>query len=256
MFAPLDPFNAPLHVGADCAYVDRFAYGHVLDDDARSVPIVATTPDATPFHSTFAAGAGGAAWLLCFGFMGVRRRLARSRKRDAARGMWQRSTCEVRRISLGFDWSARAALQRQLLAAERELDLTTADGMYAAAQQTAALLQGALPAAQYASWESARHLPAHAQGALDHLDTRLRGRFSELLTGDANGLKTSGAKAHAEEGRGFVVVSVRARRPSTPRRRTVNISSRPSRRDAAASGWSRPSSAAAVAERISSTEIA
>ncbi len=37
----------------------------------------------------------------------------------------------------------------------------------------------------------------------------------------------------------FVHVSVRVRRSPTPRRRTVNISSSPSRNDAAASGWSR-----------------
>jgi RNA polymerase subunit RPABC4/transcription elongation factor Spt4 len=167
------------------------------------------SPDATPFHSVFAASAGGAAWLLCLGFMLVRRRVTRSRaEADAARA-WRRSTCEVRRVSLGFDWTARAALQQQLNAAEQEFDLSTARGMHAAALQTVALLQGALDAARYASWESARHQPAHAQDALDHLDTRLRGRFSELLTAErANATNASGPQPHSEEGRGFVVVSV------------------------------------------------
>jgi hypothetical protein len=42
----------------------------------------------------------------------------------------------------------------------------------------------------------------------------------------------------------LVLVSVFESRPDTPRRRTVNMSSRPSQSEAAASGWSRSSSTA------------
>jgi hypothetical protein len=92
-----------------------------------------------------------------------------------------------------------------------------------------------------------RHLPTALQPANDRSASSMPAATQRFFIRPSRQRLTLPIVVRATEiidSMALVVVRLRARRPSMPRRRTVNMSVRPSRSEPAASGWSRSSSAA------------
>ncbi len=129
--------------------------------------------------------------------------------------------CEVRRVSLAFDWTERARLQRALDALARR-DTSTAQGMYAAARQTITLLGRSIDAARYATISRQIVGAQRAEKRFFTLCQELESRYRYDRT---KGGREKRFEAKSEEGEGLVVVSfvVGSTRPigDVPRRYTT-----------------------------------
>jgi hypothetical protein len=116
---------------------------------------------------------------------------------------------QARKVSLAFDWTARATLQSELRAMSQRLDMRGRPGLHAGAQQVAALLTRHGSAARYATWELSG---ADARGWFQRRVNDLRSRFQTDRVRNAGGQQLgAGTHAHvarADEGEGLVVVSV------------------------------------------------
>lgn len=131
--------------------------------------------------------------------------IGRWRESDRTPGAGQSTACEVRRISLAFDWTERARLQAALDALARR-DTRTAQGMHAAARQTVALLRRAIGGARHAA-VSRELIPAkRAEKRFFTVCQKLESRYRYDRTKAGGRAKSFEAKA--EEGAGFVVVSL------------------------------------------------
>ncbi|MBX3268987.1 MAG: DUF1517 domain-containing protein [Sandaracinaceae bacterium] len=120
----------------------------------------------------------------------------------------RRGPCELRRVSIAFDWSVRARLQAALDRMANELPLEGAAGRRAALGVVARELDAALDGARYAAFQSLRLERATLEDAFRRAALDLRARYTQ---------ETAGARAHGpapelaarrEAGEGLVVVSV------------------------------------------------
>lgn len=116
--------------------------------------------------------------------------------------------CEIRRVTLAFDWDARAELQARLAAIAGEHDFTSADGMKAGAAVTVQTLTSHLADARYGIYERERATPAGAEAAFAKRTVDLRARFQEELVRGTEEREGSEIRARADEGEGLVAVSV------------------------------------------------
>ncbi len=116
--------------------------------------------------------------------------------------------CEVRRITLAFDWDARALLQAQLAEIARAHDFGTAAGMKAGAAETLRALRGHLGDARYGIYERGLEPPDGAEAAFARRTIDLRARFEEEIVRGADTRDGSAPSVRADEGRGLVAVSV------------------------------------------------
>ncbi len=176
-----------------------------------------TYPDADgPMRWKSGAVAGGItflvlgfAWLL----IGRARRLSVSDLADAVDAppppsRAQGTPCEVRRLSLGFDWTRRRELQAGLEALAGRYDMSSAEGMYTAATKTVELLLSAVNGARYAAFTRQRLGPDDAQSFFSKATYDLRARFKEETVIDDRRRSFGEMRARAEEGEGLVVVSI------------------------------------------------
>lgn len=116
----------------------------------------------------------------------------------------RRGSCELRRISVAFDWTQRAKLQQVLENVGKRHDVQSEHGMYAAAKDVARILSAALSGARYAMWESRYAWPNDAEQTFFALANDLKSRYRyDTKRGNA----PEGAP-NAEEGEGLVVVSL------------------------------------------------
>lgn len=128
------------------------------------------------------------------------------------------------RLSIAFDWTARAALQAELAAMATRFDVRTRPGLSEASRAMAALLAQHAGAARYVSWElstgdARRWFQTRAQD--------LRARFrAELVRNDATSA-TPSFTARESEGQGLVVVSivVAGKRPIVPPKAAFSLAS-------------------------------
>lgn len=149
--------------------------------------------------------------LLLFGIVATRRRRAelvglradaggipRGRPRRASGG-----SCEIRRISLAFDWTERARIQQALERMAGKYDMGSASGMHGAASEAAQLLVGALPSARYGMFQRYLESQSRAERRFFDLAQDLKSRFRH----DTRRGGRRDFEAKAEEGQGLVVVS-------------------------------------------------
>jgi uncharacterized membrane protein len=116
--------------------------------------------------------------------------------------------CEVRRLSLAFDWTQRPMLQTALEQMAGRYDMASAEGMHRAARDARDLLLRAVEGAHYAAFQR-YHLPADdAEGRFAQLATDLRARFAEETVNQAYRQHYGQMRPRREEGEGLVVVSL------------------------------------------------
>lgn len=115
------------------------------------------------------------------------------------------SSGSAMRISLAFDWTARAQLQASLAEMAKRSDMRTRAGLDTASGQLAQLLTSHADAVRYVTWELST---GDARSWFQTRTNDLRARYrAELVRNDAT---TEGRtfEAHENEGAGLVIVSV------------------------------------------------
>ncbi|MCB9597098.1 MAG: DUF1517 domain-containing protein [Sandaracinaceae bacterium] len=116
-------------------------------------------------------------------------------------------SCEVRQITVAFDWGARAPLQARLKELAAKHDFTTAQGMKLGAAETLGHLREHVASARYAAWQTERATPDGAEAAFSKRTIDLRARFEHELVRQKETQDGPAMRARADEGRGLVVVS-------------------------------------------------
>lgn len=115
--------------------------------------------------------------------------------------------CEVRRVSVAFDWSRRARIQRALEAMEGS-DVSTAEGMSRFARHVIETLEANREAIRYAAWQSFQLPPESAEGKVAVLEQDLARRFTHDVVHSTSPVDAPEIQARPEEGEGLVVVSI------------------------------------------------
>jgi len=177
------------------------------------VPWLTTHPYRSRPNVVFGGSIGAFAGVLLLGFFwvvgSVRRRVAGlvSRRTEHRSSGVARprggGSCEIRRISLGFDWSERARIQQALERMAKNYDMGSARGMHGAASEAAQLLIDALPAARYGMFQRYLESQSRAERRFFDLAQDLKSRFRH----DTRRGGRQDFQAKAEEGQGLVVVS-------------------------------------------------
>lgn len=115
---------------------------------------------------------------------------------------------EVRRVSVAFDWSARAYIQQTLDGVAATVDTNTPQGLHAAAGAARDALAGAHKGARYGSFQGWALDPARGQQVFGQLADALRGRYTVESVNNARRVAAPKMTARVEEGAGLVVVTV------------------------------------------------
>ena len=117
--------------------------------------------------------------------------------------------CEVRCVSLGFDWNARAHLQKELDAIASSFDFNTPAGLHAGAMRARTLMTAAVGNAMYAAFQSFTALaPRDAETKFAAMADKMRERYSVETVSNARRVAAPEVAPSAEEGRGLVVVTM------------------------------------------------
>ncbi|MFK7991230.1 MAG: DUF1517 domain-containing protein [Sandaracinaceae bacterium] len=186
--APASEFDWPGH-----ARIDRFD-----EYPERLIP-----PDWEGAAQYGAAAATGTSLLGSFGLLALfffRRRRAKAAI-AAAR-------FDVRRISLAFDWTERAAIQEALEAMAGRYDMDSESGLHRAGKAVHALLRGKLEAARYGAYARFHQTAEEAEVRFRSLTNALAARFTEETVRGGDRREFAEMAAAANEGEGLVVVSV------------------------------------------------
>lgn len=115
---------------------------------------------------------------------------------------------EVRRVSIAFDWTARASIQHALSEASARVDTSTPHGLHAAAEIARNALANAHRAARYGVFQSWALDPARGQQVFGQLADSLRGRYTVETIDNARRVAAPKLAARSEEGPGLVVVTL------------------------------------------------
>jgi len=115
---------------------------------------------------------------------------------------------EVRRVSIAFDWTARASVQHSLSEASARVDTSTPQGLHAAAEIARNALANAHRAARYGVFQSWALDPARGQQVFGQLADSLRGRYTVETIDNARRVAAPKLAARSEEGPGLVVVTL------------------------------------------------
>ncbi len=117
--------------------------------------------------------------------------------------------CDLRRITIGFDGTARPALQSALRSISTRLDPANPQARHQSIREAVALLGAHLASARYACVQSSAMAVSAAAGAFERLATDLRGRYLvEAVSNQQTVQVMPGAAPRVEEGAGMLVVSV------------------------------------------------
>lgn len=115
---------------------------------------------------------------------------------------------EVRRISIAFDWTARASIQHALSEASARVDTSTPQGLHASAEIARNALAAAHRAARYGVFQSWALDPEKGQEVFGRVADSLRGRYTVESIDNARRVAAPKLAARSEEGPGLVVVSL------------------------------------------------
>jgi uncharacterized membrane protein len=183
---------------------ERSARWHVAVEPPEP-PLAATYRAPFSWGTASCCGAGLALVLLPLVLFVTRTRRTSGTRRHAAAG----PNGLARRVTLAFDWTARAALQAELKAMAQRVDTKGRPGLHRAAHEVVRLLGPHLGAARYATWELSSGDP---RSWFQSRVTDLRSRFTtdrvRQIDGQARGAGSGAHVARPEEGEGLVVVSV------------------------------------------------
>ncbi|MDP3279072.1 MAG: DUF1517 domain-containing protein [Deltaproteobacteria bacterium] len=116
--------------------------------------------------------------------------------------------CEVRRVSIAFDWSVRAHLQTQLDAIAGRFDMGRQDGLFAGGIAAKDLLISALPYAVAGCFERARGSAHRAQELFDATCNNINARYDQATINNHQRSAAPDVYARSEEGQGLVVVTL------------------------------------------------
>ncbi|MEZ4338451.1 MAG: DUF1517 domain-containing protein [Sandaracinaceae bacterium] len=157
---------------------------------------------------TTGLGIGGAVGLLAM-LMVVQIRRTRSKPSSTSGPVaGPPARCEVRRITIAFDWDVRASLQALLATVAHEHDFSTASGMKAGATATIEALATRLGDARYGIYEREHATALGAEAAFARRTIDLRARFDDEVVRGKETREGREYQARADEGRGLVAVSV------------------------------------------------
>ncbi|TAK20004.1 MAG: DUF1517 domain-containing protein [Myxococcaceae bacterium] len=115
---------------------------------------------------------------------------------------------EVRRVSIAFDWTARASIQHALSRAAAGIDPGSPQGLHAAATLARDALAAAHRGARYGVFQSWALDPAQGQQVFGRVADSLRGRYTVETIDNARRVAGPKLRASSEEGPGLVVVSL------------------------------------------------
>ncbi|MCC7538170.1 MAG: DUF1517 domain-containing protein [Deltaproteobacteria bacterium] len=178
-----------------------------------------TIPDserevAAPWtKSAVGVGACSATYLVLFAILGAigwvltkpRSQGAAPRRQPARRNA---GAYELRRVSIAFDWTARARIQQALDHIARTVPMHDDAGRRDALLRTAALLAESIGAARYAAHQSLRKEASSAERDFVAMTDGLRARYRHETRGQGNLDAAPDMKARADEGLGLVVVTL------------------------------------------------
>lgn len=116
--------------------------------------------------------------------------------------------CEVRRVSIGFDWSVRRELQAALDRMASTMSLDGSEGRREGARAIAAQLQQALAGARFACFQSYRVRMNECEARFQTIASSLRSRFKRETAGERSHGAAPEVQARADEGQGMVVASI------------------------------------------------
>ncbi|MCA9609992.1 MAG: DUF1517 domain-containing protein [Myxococcales bacterium] len=114
---------------------------------------------------------------------------------------------EVRRVSVAFDWTARARIQEELARAAASFG-PGAGGRRVASAETARALASACGAARYGAFQTFRGKAAEAEARFQRIATDLRARYRHETAGARAAGPIPEVRARADEGEGLVVVTM------------------------------------------------
>lgn len=149
-----------------------------------------------------------AVFVLVFGGLGgLGWKLTKPKPGGARAASPGRAEIELRRVSIGFDWTARAELQKtlQTIAAT---PMGSDDGRRRVLTDMVHVLVEKLPAARYAAQQSMGKSWSEAEPAFLAMTSQLRSRYRADTKGQHALAVTPEFQARADEGQGLVVVSM------------------------------------------------
>jgi uncharacterized membrane protein len=120
-------------------------------------------------------------------------------------GSFRAPTGPAMRVSIAFDWSARAALQAELAAMAKRFDMRSRAGLGQAARAMAQLLGTHEGAVRYATWELSQ---GDARTWFQTRANDLRARYRAELVRNESTAGSPELVARESEGEGLVVVTV------------------------------------------------
>lgn len=166
----------------------------------------------------FGVGAALTFWLTRDGAGARPMSSARPPMPSRAPGPMHHPGVEVRRVSIAFDWTARASIQHALATVSAAVDTSTPHGLHAAAMAARDALANAHRAARYGVFQSYALDPARGQQVFGQVADSLRARYTVETVNHARRVAGPKSAARAEEGPGLVVVTllVAAKGPLPP----------------------------------------
>ena len=192
----LAPVREPHVTARPSGYVtrERIAWGFYLSPRAEHRPGLAMWPLSLVLFIGFFWGATRVA--------GKRR--ARSEQAAAA----ARTPCEVRRLSLAFDWTRRLEIQQALRDESGRHDLSTVAGLGRFSRRVTRLLVKHAEAARYGAWQRFYLSARAAEVKVVALEHDMASRYQDDLVHGDERAPVPDIRPRREDGAGLVVVSL------------------------------------------------
>lgn len=116
--------------------------------------------------------------------------------------------CEVRRVTIAFDWRARAQLQQSLDQIASSVDMSSPHGLWMGADRARQLLLQWLSSASAACFVSLKGSASAAEQLFGRVCDDVNRRYDEATISNQRRNEPPDVRARREEGEGFVVVSI------------------------------------------------
>jgi RNA polymerase subunit RPABC4/transcription elongation factor Spt4 len=116
--------------------------------------------------------------------------------------------CEVRRVTVAFDWRARAQLQQALDQIASSVDMGSPYGLWQGADMARRLLLQWLQSARAACFVSLKGSASAAEQLFNQVCEDVNRRYDQATISNQRRNEPPDVRARREEGEGFVVVSV------------------------------------------------
>jgi hypothetical protein len=199
---PAGEIPLPWRSHARAVSSDEYQITHPRRDDSTRYGPTRTAAGAAGAAAFFGVGAALTMWLTREG--AARRAPAHGR----APAPMHHPGVEVRRVSVAFDWTARAFIQHRLAQVSAAVAPGDPQALHAAATAARDALAEAHRAARYGVFQTYALDPARGQQVFGQIADSLRGRYTVETIDNARRVAAPKASARAEEGPGLVVVTL------------------------------------------------